>query len=231
MTATPYVPSSEPQEIDDLYAEAFEPGRQATPLKEGAAVRTAPPSDHRDSPALKRAEQLQSQDRAPSLAVSLPSEHESLATTPRPSTPPSPTPDHDSSEMEVDIIRFRALPGLWPRCKNKLEWSTAREALKEHIEEEVNNDFYKVEGSGDFWCPISESLGCLVAAWGYACPQGIKLVKERADESYAKILEGWSQTHERDLRIEAAQEKAEKRAQNECLTLLAAVRLRAIPKA
>ncbi|KZT65357.1 hypothetical protein DAEQUDRAFT_731518 [Daedalea quercina L-15889] len=162
--AIPYMSSSEPQEIDDLYAEAFEPGEQATPLPEGAAP--------------------QPQDRAPSLAVSLPSEHESLATTPRPSTPPSPTPDRDPGAMEVDIIRFRAIPGLWPRCQEELKWSTgdatvaiamnlngmaefmesARDALKEHVVDEVNEKYYKLEGAGDFWRPISESLGCIVAA-------------------------------------------------------------------
>ncbi|KZT66885.1 hypothetical protein DAEQUDRAFT_767704 [Daedalea quercina L-15889] len=213
--------------MDNLYAEAFKPARQTTPLAEGAAVRTASPSDHRDNPALNRADQPQPQDRAPSLAVSLPSEHESLATTPRPSTPPSPTSDRDPSVMKVDIIRFRAIPGLWPRCQEELEWSTgdvtaavamnlngmakfmesAHESLKEHIEEEIRDKFYELEGTGDFWCPISESIRCIIAAWGYVCPQGMRLVKERADEEYAEILEAWNQTHE------------QKRAANERLTL------------
>ncbi|KZT73536.1 hypothetical protein DAEQUDRAFT_761997 [Daedalea quercina L-15889] len=237
--AIPYVSSSEPQEIDDLYGGMFEPGERATPLPEGAVVRTASPSDHRDNPALKRAEQPHTQDRAPSLAVSLPSEHESLATTPRPSTPPSPTPDRFPSEMEIDIIRFRAIPGLWPRCQDELSWTSgdaaaavamnlngmaeflesAREALKEHVTEEVDENVYELEGAGSFWRPISESLGCIVAAWGYACPQGMSLIRERADEEYAEIRETWSRTHEREMRIEATREKAEKRAQNERLTL------------
>ncbi|KZT64279.1 hypothetical protein DAEQUDRAFT_732838, partial [Daedalea quercina L-15889] len=162
--AIPYVSSSEPQEIDDLYGGMFEPGEQATPLPEGAAP--------------------QPQDWAPSLAVSLPSEHDSLATTPRPSMPLSPTPDCGPSVMEVDIIRFQAIPGLWPRCQEELKWSTgdataavamnlngmaefmesAREALKEHVVDEVNEKYYELEGAGDFWRPISESLGCIIAA-------------------------------------------------------------------
>ncbi|KZT69347.1 hypothetical protein DAEQUDRAFT_765644 [Daedalea quercina L-15889] len=178
--AIPYVSSSEPQEIDDLYGGMFETGEQATPLPDGAAVRTASPSNHRDNPAPNCAEQPQPQDRAPSLAVSLPSEHESLATTPRPSMPPSPTPDRDPSVMDVDIIRFRAIPGLWPRCQEELKWSTGDatvavamnlngmaefmestcEALKEHVVDKVNEKYYKLEGAGDFWRSILESLGC-----------------------------------------------------------------------
>ncbi|KZT68866.1 hypothetical protein DAEQUDRAFT_765875 [Daedalea quercina L-15889] len=239
MTATPYILSSKPHETDDLFAGAFGPSRHPTPPAEGTAVRTALSSDHHNNPALKRVEQPHSQTRASSLVVSLPSEHESLATTPRPSMPLSPTPDHESCEMDVNVIRFQPLPGLWSQCKNRLEWSqgdaaaaialnlsgmadfmeSAQEALKEFITKKDVDDFYEIEGSGTFWRPISENLGCMVAAWGYTCPKGMKLVKERADKSYAEILEMWSQTHEHDLHVAAAREKAEKHVQNERLTL------------
>ncbi|KZT64263.1 hypothetical protein DAEQUDRAFT_769873 [Daedalea quercina L-15889] len=153
--------------------------------------------------------------------------------------PLSPTLDCKSHKMDVNVIRFQPIPGLWSRCKNELKWSpgdaaaaialklngmakfmeSMRDVLKEFIIEKDKDDFYEVEGSSTFWCPISQNLGCMVAAWGHMCPQGIKLAKERADKSYAELLEMWSQTHKHDLHVTVAQEKVERCTQNERLNL------------